>query len=461
MKIGNIPFLIVFLSSLFPLLGALLNVPAYHLPAGSVAVAVILILITQKKIAVRKNILTMLVAPMSFIIFIMQLIIGHGFVILSTGGYVLIFMLVFFTFFSMGTGSSLISMVRGISYLYKFFLITMLIEAVLIMLDLQPRLVAIFPGYKNYNSADILRYFGLMQDAGGLNSVLLGSQIAGMLALFSAIWFWGIRTFKDQGLAVGHSGFWIVLSLLVYLITVNGTNFLLLLLAGGIYVFLVNKKHRVKLLCGFMALIIGVYLAIDKHIILNRVFNKDLVHLQPSDLEIYERYGILDQVQDLTTFEYYIYEFYSPVKRWLVEDWVNELFGVGAQFFLDDLYYVAGDFGIGIGMLSAGALWIAMFSCAVIYSCISALTKVEAGSNERQLWSKLGAINAMITLLWLASTVHYNQAFANPGGMTLFALHFAVTVYSRYRYWQYKLRDNQARIFERSPERHCPTVVTL
>jgi hypothetical protein len=35
--------------------------------------------------------------------------------------------------------------------------------------------------------------FGLMQNSGGLNSDLLGSQIAGMLSLFSTIWFMGIN----------------------------------------------------------------------------------------------------------------------------------------------------------------------------------------------------------------------------------------------------------------------------
>jgi hypothetical protein len=68
---------------------------------------------------------------------------------------------------------------------------------------------------------------------------------------------------------------------------------------------------------------------------------------------------------------------------------------------------------------------------ALCVSCIPALKKVEIGSKDWQLWSMLGAINALITLLWLTSTIHYNQAFSNPGGMTIFALHFAATLYCR------------------------------
>jgi hypothetical protein len=192
---------------------------------------------------------------------------GHGLVILAVGGYVLIFTLVFFTLFSTGAGSSLISIIRGISSLYKFFLTGMLIEAVIILLGWQPQLVSIFsaangPGYKDYNSADVLRYLGFFKDAGGLNSVLLGSQIAGMLSLFATIWFAGIWKLKVGGRAIGRSGFWFKLSILVFLITVNALNFLLLVLAGAIYTFYFSKKNRVILACLFGTSIAVIYIAI-------------------------------------------------------------------------------------------------------------------------------------------------------------------------------------------------------
>lgn len=442
MKIGNIPFFIVFLSSLFPLLGALLNFNIYHLPAGLIA-SIGLILISQRKLVVKKNILTTVVAPTFLILLVIQVITGRGFVILGVGGYVLIFALIFFVLFTTETGSSLQSMVHGISFLYKFFLIGMLIEAALIMLGLQPQLVSILtsnnsPGYKDYNSADVLRYFGLMQNAGGLNSVLLGSQISGMLSLFSAIWFVGIRKFRAKELVVDYSKFWIVLSCLVFLITVNGLNFLLLTLAGSAYLLFSVKINRVKVACLLGLSIAGLYLLIVNDLVFSRILNENLIHLQPSDIEISRKYGILDEVQALTTKDYYIYQFSSPIRNWFAEGWVNKLFGVGAQYFLNDDNFIAGDFGFGVGMLSSGALWISIFSLAVIGSCLPALKGPKLGSNEGRSWSVLGAMNALITLLWLASTIHYNQAFANPGGMTLFALHFAATLYCRYRYSLYR-----------------------
>lgn len=443
MKIRNIPFVIVFLSSMFPLLGAFFNFNVYHLPAGLVSVAIGLILISQQKLVIKKDILTTLAAPALLTLLATQVIMGHGFVILAVGGYVLIFTLVFFVLFSTGAGSSLISIISGISSLYKFFLIGMLIETAIILLGWQPQLGSIFsaangPSYKNYNSADVLRYFGFFKDAGGLNSVLLGSQIAGMLSLFATIWFAGIWKLKLRGSAIAHSGFWFKLSILVFLITVNGLNFLLLVLAGGIYTFYFSKKNRVILACLFGILIAVIYIAIANGFIFSRIFNQDLVHLQQTDIAIGQKEGNLDELQNLTTMGYYVAQFASPVISWLAQDWVSKLLGVGAPFFLNDDNNIAGDFGFGIGMLSSGVLWVSVFLLAVFVSCIPALKEAEIGSNERQLWSVFGAINALITLLWLASTIHYNQAFANPGGMTIFALHFAATVYCRYRYSFYK-----------------------
>jgi hypothetical protein len=54
MKIINIPFAIVFLSSMFPLLGALFNFNVYHLPAGLVSVAIGLMLISQRKFVIKR-----------------------------------------------------------------------------------------------------------------------------------------------------------------------------------------------------------------------------------------------------------------------------------------------------------------------------------------------------------------------------------------------------------------------
>ncbi len=70
---------------------------------------------------------------------------------------------------------------------------------------------------------------------------------------------------------------------------------------------------------------------------------------------------------------------------------------------------------------------------SLIGLCLPAV-KMRGETPERKIWSGLAAANGLISLLWLASTLHYNQAFSNPGGVTLFALHVALTAYCRHRY---------------------------
>lgn len=438
MKIADIPFAIAFLSSLCPLLGALFNINVYHFSAALVGGAAILVLVKYCHVIVIKNSVIIFAASAMFAILMIQLMTGRGFVTLAAGGYVIIFTLVFSTMLSSGQGCTQTMILHRIGLLYKFFLVGMVIEFVLLIMGLQPDLTALLsaensPGYKHYNPQDVLRFFGLMENEGGLNSILLGSQIAGMLSLFSAIWFGGIRISRIQSLAPPHSGFWLALSVLIYAISINGTNLLLLAIAGSIYAFFVNKKHRIKLLSLVLLSLIAVYSAIVNEVIFSRITNQNIVALSSSSLEFYRQYGILNEVQGLTTIEYYFYQFYSPISHWLTEDWADKLIGVGAQFFLEGRYFVGSDFGFGISMLASGALWISIFSVAVLWICIPALRVDANGPNDKQLWSILGASNALITLLWLASTVHYIPAFVNPGGVALFALHFSLTIYCRYR----------------------------
>lgn len=397
-----------------------------------------LVLIKHCSIVVMKNSVIIFATSAMFVILMVQLATGRGFVTLAAGGYVIIFTLVFSAMLSSGKGCTQTMILRGIGLLYKFFLIGMVIEFCLVLMDLQSDLTALLsaensPGYKNYNPQDVLRFFGLMENEGGLNSVLLGSQIAGMLSLFSAIWFGGIRIYRIQNLASAHSGFWLALSLLIYVITINGTNLLLLAIAGSIYAFFINKRHRAGLLGLILVSLVAGYLAIVNEVIFTRITNQNIVALPPSSLEFYRQYGVLDEIQGLTTIEYYFYQFYSPIAHLLAEDWANKLLGVGAQFFLEDQYFVGRDFGFGVSMLASGVLWISIFSVAVLWICIPVLRLAEAGQNDNQLWSILGASNALITLLWLASTAHYMPALANPGGLALFALHFSLTVYCRSR----------------------------
>jgi hypothetical protein len=61
-----------------------------------------------------------------------------------------------------------------------------------------------------------------------------------------------------------------------------------------------------------------------------------------------------------------------------------------------------------------------------------AALRVPAGtSEEMRRWSVLSMITGLMTILWLMSTVHYGQAFTNPGAIPFFAASLALAAYSR------------------------------
>ncbi len=363
------------------------------------------------------------------ILLVLQVLTGRGFVVLAAGGYVLAFTLAFYGLFYIGTGIAIKTIVRGISFLYKFFIAGMMIETLIIILGKQPLLRDLLSptntlGYKTYNQADIPRMFGFFQDVGGLNSVLLGSQIAGMLSLFATIWFVGVRKSKLRGAITVNSGLWVFFSFLMLLFSINGTVLLMLILAIFIYFLFIWRKHRAQFLCIMSLFCFGLYLAISQGLLLERIFSDELA-LSVAQTQDYADYG-LHELEGINKQDYYVFTFLNPVYIWNSLDWINKLIGVGAQLFLSDTIFVGGDFGFGSDvLLKSGLVWAVAFVATIFYICFPALKLEAKDSYDRQLWPRLASINALISLLWLFSTVHYPQALGNTGGIMLFGWHLA------------------------------------
>lgn len=440
MRIAGIPFLMVFLLALTPMAGSFLDVPTYHIPLVMAVVALML-----AATSTREGFNNAFHGKLTWIFFVMlafliiQLATGRGFVILSAGGIVLVFALVFHNLFSTGRGVSANTIVSGISLLYKFFIVGMILELAAIILGAQPLLGGLFssantPGYKMYNPVDLPRLFGAFENAGGINSILLGSQIAGMLSLFAAIWFIGVRQEKSQGSATDISGFWVFSSCCMLLISINGTVLLLAILAAIIYRFYIRPKRVIFSLTVMGLLLAGLYFLVDQGYLLARIFS-DEVALHKAGADFLSKQGVAPAGDKLTVLDYYYYSFLNPVYLWFSLDGMNKLIGVGAQFFLSkDEIFIGGDFGFATDvLLKAGGVWSVVFVLTVFAICFPSLRWRTGGSDEQRLWSGIGAINALIALLWLFSTVHYNQALGNPGGIALFSLHLAVAMYCRDR----------------------------
>lgn len=439
MKISRLPFLLVFAACLLPLASSLLNRSLYNIPASLVAFVLV---VTIKQLSFRKTRILnphwlILAGCILFTLLAYQVSTDRGWGILANGGYVIVFAVAFYVLLVSGNGLSLRSMVRAISLIYLFLLFSLVAEAVLVFLGIQPLIAGWLnstnaPNYKLSNSADILRFFGFMKESGGLNSLLIGSQIAGMLSLFSLIWFLAVGKLNSGGDGYARSRLWFALSACMFLSTVNGTNFLLLALGAGAYLFF-NIKRKWIAVGVFAVAALVIYVMVRHGLLFSRIFNENLVHLQPEDIEMYSSFGTLRAVESMATYEYYIYEFAGPVLYWLDLGWIDQLMGAGAQHLLAMNTYIAGDFGLGIAIMSSGLMWVVALVAAICGICIPALKLIQAGPYEIQKWSVLASANALICMLWLASTIHYNQAFANPGGMTLFALHLSLTAFCHYR----------------------------
>ncbi len=438
MKIGSLPFGLVFISALIPTVSSLVGVNGYHLPAFLALVVLFLIVISKpnsfRVIFYRR--LNWAIALMALLL-MFQMFTGRGAVILGAGGYVLIITLVFYDLLLIGK-ASVVSVMRWISFLFKFFIVGLIVEICFISFGQQPLLVEILTssntsGYKNYNPSDVLRMVGLFQDVGGLNSILLGSQIAGMLSLFAVIWFSFVKQSELAQKITSCPRLWFFMSLAMLLVTINGMVFLMTVLAIIVYRLFIRKKQRVVAFLVLSSLLLVIYICISQGYLFNRIFSTEQA-LTEYQLSVYKPYGLDQELRGISVLDYYVFCFFNPVSVWFSAGWIDKLLGVGAPFFLNDQVFISGDFGFATDvLLKSGLVWAVTFLATVLVICSSALKLKTTGSRDRQLWSSLGATNALISILWLFSTGHYNQAMQNPGGEALFALHLALVLYCRRR----------------------------
>ena len=436
-KIGILPFWLALMSAMIPMIGSLAGINLYHLPAYLLLGVLLITKLARNDFRIifcRQLNWAIILMPLLLTI---QMVTGRGFVILGAGGYVFIFAIFFYDLFLAGN-ISIVIVIRRISLIYKFFITGLIFEVILIVFGQQPLLAAIFKssdvlGYKAYNQADVLRMLGVFQDAGGLNSVLLGSQIAGMLSLFAVIWFFFVMKSGAEKMVVSHPGLWLVLSLVMLLVTVNGTVFLMAAIAITIYLFFIKKQQRFSMfvLIGLLFSCLGAL--VFQGYLFNRVFSNEIA-LTENQLQVFAQYGLVQELQGISVLGYYFFMFLNPIHIWLSVGWADKLLGVGAHFFLSDQVFISGDFGFAVDvLLKSGLVWAVTFLTIVLVICSSSLKLVTAGTKDLQLWFGVGSVNALISLLWLFSTLHYGQALQNPGGIVLFALHLALVMYCHRR----------------------------
>jgi hypothetical protein len=368
----------------------------------------------------------------------LQVSTGRGFVMLVGGFYLLVFALVYYQMLKVGRGASFEIIIRGISFIHKFFLAGLIVEFVIIVSGGQPFLAEIFATtealpYRLTAQPDIPRMLGIFDRQGGLNSILLGPQISGMLALFSVVWFVGIRKISVEQSIEKHPRLWIAVSILMFLICLNGTVAVLTLLALVMYGVFVNRRVLLPGAFLFVVLIAILYALIANQLLFERIFSGGTATLQPEHLEKVPAY--IDAV-GLDTFDFYIFAFTLPFTIYNFIGWTDILIGVGAEAASTQYVFLGSDLGFFTDVVvKSGVLWALVFVSAIIAVCFPVLSLPDRDDRDPEVtkWRTLASVNAYLCILWLASTAHYNQALTNSGGVMLFALHLAVVMYARRR----------------------------
>lgn len=426
MKISNIPFYLTLATSFTPIIGSLLDLSLFHLPFFLLIFFTSILLITRGySFTIKIDILLF-----TFVTMIVSLLINlsllRGYTILAMGGYVIFFAFLFQNFYFNNKHVDIKKFLKFFNFFYKSFLIILLIELVLIINGFQPFLAALLdgiPAYKLHNSFDVGRFISSrFYEIGGMNSIFLGSQIAGTMCLISFVWF---HNMEELNYFYNFNQFrlWKYLALFLFVVSITGTNFLLFLILLTISSYKYFKRLSSKI---FNTLLIttvigGVYYLIENQIIYSRIYNTNLLRLTVDQMEVHERTGTLEYALNLSVFEYYIWSFFVPVKLWYEQNLISQLFGTSDSIDGKKIF-VGGDFAYGTMLLFGGMLFTISYTLLIFRFIYYFLINKIANNFDVKILQYI--VLAILVLFF--SLIHWGQAITNPGIITFFALHIAI-----------------------------------
>lgn len=440
MEIRKLLPLFMILGMIAPMLGALLDVSIYHFPFLLVLFfcGLIFIKTPSKNLFLARELVVAIVSL--YLILGCQIITGRGFVILSGGGYVVL-TTGFFYIVLCHSEIKIYELVNLYSGFYLVIIIFLLIEFLLLSFGYQPYLVKILssgvsPGYKNYNPADFLQKIGLFakteyeREIGGLNSIFLGSQIAGMLSLFSLIWFTYVhKIYASHIKKIYSSKVILIICFFLLLITFNATVSLLTLISIYLYNNYIKKYNRIVKNIALLIMILVLSLLITEGILFKRIIS-DSFKMQGLEIEFYKNFDLYDRVINMSRLEYYAWTFFQPVELWMSRSYIDKFLGVGKLILLEERTYLSGDFGFGADVLfKCGLIWTVifiLFNFEIIFKAFKSCKVVDLNDLN---WSSLGAISGLIAFLWLSSTIHYAQAFQNVGAIIFYSINIATALF--------------------------------
>lgn len=309
-------------------------------------------------------------------------------------------------------------LVKKVSYIYVIIILFIIIELFFIINGYQEifkDLLSsnIVKGYKDYNSAHVLKNFFDIQGVGGANSILLGSQSASMITFFSILWFSNIFIGdKFKGTNIKCSLFFLI-SLLLYplvaTMTVNVTGAILFLLL--IFFFVNSKLNRFKYKLIIFTLLL-FFSNLLSNIILYRIYT-------PSDAE---EYSVIFTVLPEEILNSNYFEIFFGHGKYSISEVTGTGFGVLGDFGLMHIAYEAGFFFFTFAFTVLSIITINVLM--LISFC-----KKNYPDYLTNPWFSFMSVNLIIALGWFISLSHYTTA-VETGGRFIFALHIALTLIS-------------------------------
>lgn len=426
MKVLNIPFNLVLLCALTSLFGSVLDISLFNLPfliLASITLTIILVNNYKFKIEYDLLFITFLI---TIIVLIFNVLLSKGFTVLAMGGYVILCSFLFQNIYFLHKKIEIKTILNFFNFFYKIFLILLVIEFFLIFFGYQTFLFSIFDGkpeYKIHNSFDVARFLSTrFYLVGGLNSVFLGSQIAGTMCLLSYIWFSFTKKI-NYSYNFKEFTFWKYLSIFLLIMTITGTNFLLLLILIALVGFKYFKTYNGKIFFVLILalLLLSVVYLVENEIIYSRIFSSRNINLQPSAIEVHARTNTLHLVSNLTRFEYYMFSFFRPLELWNEQNLFSWLFGTGNS--IDGTkQFIGGDFAYGSMLLLGGFLFTFFFTVLIIKFIYHFLFLKFSNKFDEKIFQYF----SLVAILLFFSLVHYAQAVTNSGIILFFAFHISL-----------------------------------
>lgn len=415
MSFKSIPFRIVLLASVLPWFAAAFNSKVLtYVPdmLAIIAYGFFIVISPERSLRFKKGFTIVLLLVLIHVAF--GLASGRG---IGSGGLVALFVLTFIFSKLMDAGlqkQSAAAIASHIGLIYMIHIVFILIELIVCMSGYTDILVAIaghatdVAKYKDYNSAMLLHYIGF-DDLSGMNSLLLGSQSASQLVLFTFFVF--APLYKGYPLTRGGlpSRFWAIIALVLFPFVASMTAVLIfvIFIIFMIYVLPNSTLNR------------SAMWTITPFIV--TVFGGTLLTLLAFRIR---------QEGDWVT---YMDAFMASPLRFLELPLIDQIMGFGSNMAASNIG--TGDFGIGMITFQAGFYLVGLaFACLIwiIYAVVRAIRRNRVSGSIPSPWATLAGINVACAIGWAASLVHYTPA-VELGGRHLFALHLAVCLVSLWR----------------------------